>query len=382
MPSSSPIPIWLDVDTGHDDAFALLLAAQHPSLTLLGVSTTYGNAPLAATTHNTLAILTALSRATAVPVYPGAAQSFVRGPAAAPQIHGVTGLDGTTCLPTPTVAAQTEVPAIVAMAAALRATPPRTAWIVATGALTNLALLLAVYPDLAGHVAGVSIMGGAIGGGFAAPAVAAVGGAVTDAAGRERVGNWTPWAEFNIYIDPESAAAVLGNPALQGKLVLVPIDLTHQFLATEEVVRMMRWGKDGEVANAAGAKSPTRLLFAEILTFFAATYAEIFGLTAGPPLHDPLAVAAVLAPELFHDNGGEQFAVEVITAGAHGDSTEIREESGSQCGRTVATLLPEGQKGVRIPRSLEIGKVWAVLEGCLARAEEEAAGAAEKNALA
>jgi len=74
-PTSSPqkTSIWLDVDTGHDDAFAILLAAHHPSSNLLGISTVFGNAPLSNTTHNTLAILTAIKR-TDVPVYAGASK--------------------------------------------------------------------------------------------------------------------------------------------------------------------------------------------------------------------------------------------------------------------------------------------------------------------
>lgn len=176
------------------DAFAILLAAQCKAVKLLGISTIYGNAPLSKTTHNTRAILKAINRED-VPVFAGVSRPFCREPAAAPDIHGESGLDGTTCLPVPSVPAQQEA-AIPAMYKALIQTPPKTAWLVAVGAMTNIALLFSVYPDLAEHLAGLSIMGGAVGGGFSDAPMGKIEGE------GERVGNWSRWAEFNIYIDP------------------------------------------------------------------------------------------------------------------------------------------------------------------------------------
>lgn len=128
---------------------------------------------------------------------------------------------------------------------------------------------------------------------------------------------------------------------------------------------------DRKADDAVAAKSAAddevavvRKLYKEILTFFAQTYADVFRLNA-PPAHDPLAVAAVLAPSLFFDHG-ERYAVHVITEGEHGSSDHVRLGS-SQCGRTVATLLPANESGVRIPRSLEKEKLWRMLDDCLAR---------------
>lgn len=369
---TTPTPLWLDCDTGHDDAFALLLAAQHPSLELLGVSTIFGNAPLTKTTYNTRAILTAINRSD-IPVYPGASRPFCRAPAAAPDIHGESGLDGTTCLPTPTVPEATSPTATEAMYAALISQPPGTAWLVATGCLTNTALLFATHPDLVAHIAGLSIMGGAIGGGFSrAPMGSIVGEG-------ERFGNWTPWAEFNIYIDPESAASVFSNEELAKKTTLIPLDLTHQFLATKDVQRAMLYGYGSGPSNHQEEQPQqpkiVRKLFVEILTFFAKTYADVFGLVDGPPTHDPLAVAAIfpeglLEKEIFADGNGERWDVSVITEGHHGSSDHAR-SGASQCGRTVARLLPAGTPGVRIPRSLDEDRMWRLLEGCLERAAEK-----------
>lgn len=347
--------------TGHDDAFAILLASRHPSINLLGVSTTYGNAPLSKTTYNTRAILKAIGRED-VPVYVGAGKPFCRVAAAAPDIHGESGLDGTTCLPIPDVEPRDDLKAIEAMYRALKSQPAHSVYLVATGALTNTALLFAIYPDLAEHIAGLSIMGGAIGGGFSSAPMGAVKGE------GERFGNWTKTAEFNIYIDPEAAKAVFSNDVLAGKTTLIPLDLTHQFLATQSVQHAMLHGGFDAPAKPMENVATVRKLFFEILTFFAKTYADVFGLTEGPPTHDPLAIAAIFAPDLFHDNGGERYQVDVVTDGDHGSSEHVR-NSASQCGRTVATLLKAGEKGVRIPRGLEWEPLWRMLEECLARAE-------------
>jgi uridine nucleosidase len=353
------IPIWLDCDTGHDDAFAILLAALHPDVKLLGISTIYGNAPLSHTTINTLAILKAIG-CEDVPVYAGASQPFCRPTALAPDIHGESGLDGTSCLPIPDTKARTDDSAVEAMFKALKSEEAGTPWLVCTGALTNAALMFAVHPEMAAHVAGLTHMGGAIGDKFTDAPMGVLKGHGDQG---ERFGNWTPFAEFNVYIDPESARAIFDNRILAAKTTICPLDLTHQLLATSTVQQELLNGR-----QAGGAPSQVRKLFVEILTFFAQTYADVFGLVEGPPLHDPLAVAAAFIPAIFEDNEGERFDIAVITDGAHGSSEEVR-EGGSQCGRTVAKALATGQHGVRIPRSVDQRKMWKMIDECLSRAE-------------
>jgi uridine nucleosidase len=123
---------------------------------------------LANTTKNTLSVLEALGRRE-IPVYPGSSKPFCREAVHAEAIHGSSGLDGTTTLPEP-VRTIPEITgddvALKAMYAALSSTPPGTSWVVSTGALTNIALLFAIYPSLIEHIAGLSIMGGAVGGFF------------------------------------------------------------------------------------------------------------------------------------------------------------------------------------------------------------------------
>lgn len=106
----------------------------------------------------------------------------------------------------------------------------------------------------------------------------------------------------------------------------------------------------------------------DLLMFFAYTYASVFGLTAGPPLHDPVAVAVVLDAELgavgFDDHSGERWLVRVLTDGVH----SARDEESGQLGRTLIETVSEGGQGVRIPRSLDVGRFWEGLQRCVSKA--------------
>jgi uridine nucleosidase len=140
-----------------------------------------------------------------------------------------------------------------------------------------------------------------------------------------------------------------------------------QQLATPEVCQELLYGFDKEVDGTEA--TVLRVLFNQILTFFAKTYADVFGLTEGPPLHDPLAVAMVFLPDLFDDKGGERFAVKVVIDGEHGVDEIAR--TTSQCGRTILTPLKAGGVGVRVPRGLDAGLIWRILDLCLKQAEGE-----------
>lgn len=337
----------------------------------------YGNAPLQNTTHNTLAILTALNR-TSIPVYAGASAPLVRNVIHAADIHGESGLDGTTLLPSPAMGVRNDVSAVEATYRALISTEPRTVWLVATGAMTNAALLFAAHPDLAGHLAAVAIMGGAVGGNFTGADLGAPPSQVTEngtaaRAPLERIGNITPFAEFNFYIDPEAAQALFSNAVLAGKISLVTLDLTHLFLATPSVRQHLL-----QPSGTGDPPSKVRRLFAEILDFFAKTYAEVFDITAGPPVHDPLAVAAAYHPELFLDDPDDadrklRYQIDIVTEGAHGadEGVSKKEVMRSQCGRSIVRLLPEGCEGVRVPRAVDAEAVWGLLAGCLEDCDRE-----------
>lgn len=147
------------------------------------------------------------------------------------------------------------------------AQPKDTAWLVATGSLTNVGLLLKEYPDVVAHLKGVSIMGGSFGDGFTDCPPNIVDGEV-------RVGNIGLWAEFNVLIDPEAAAAVFHNKEVAKKTTLIPLDVSHLCLGTEEVRDMILQGP-GAKAEGDG-KSTLRKMFVELLNFFAGTYEYIY----------------------------------------------------------------------------------------------------------
>ena len=163
--------------------------------------------------------------------------------------------------------------------------------------------------------------------------------------------------------DPEAAQAIFLDGDLAAKTTLIPLDLTHQVLATHRVQQQLLHGPaEGR------ARSPTlfvRPLFHDLLIFFAATYREVFGLVEGPPLHDPNAIAVLLsdAEISFDDRGGERWNVQVVTDGLHSEDDAER----GQVGRTI--ISKANGKGVRIPRGVDVQRLWDMIEDCVQRAE-------------
>jgi len=210
--------------------------------------------------------------------------------------------------------------------------------------LTNVALLFSIFPEVASWIKGLSIMGGAIGGGFTNALLGKVDG-------EERVGNRTRWAEFNIHCDPESASTIFSNPTLASKTTLIPLDLTHLVLATPPILDTLLRGPHGS--------HRLRQLLHDLLTFYSYTYATVFGLTAGPPLHDPVAVAAVLQSSgglEFDDSDGERFSVDVVTGNCE------------RVGMVSVKSVGKGE-GVRIPKGLNVARFWRIIDECVERAE-------------
>ncbi|MDX8144926.1 nucleoside hydrolase [Lentzea sp. BCCO 10_0061] len=242
-----PTPVVLDCDPGHDDAIAILLAAGSPEIDLRAITTVAANQTLDKVTSNARRVCSAAG--ISVPIARGAAQPLVRPLHVAEDIHGESGMDG------PAFGALTvgvvEEHAIDVMHAHMPAT------LVATGALTNVALYLRRYGPSA--VREIVLMGGST----------------------ER-GNTTPYAEFNIYVDPEAAQIVFSSGV---PITMIGLNVTHQALVTPEIVARL---------NALGSLGR---MCGELMTFFAATYREVFGFAA-PPLHDPVAVARVIDPSL------------------------------------------------------------------------------------
>lgn len=250
--------IILDCDPGHDDAIALLLAHGNPRIELVAVTTVHGNQTIEKVTRNALAVAT-VAKITGVPFAAGAHRPLVREAEVAESIHGDSGLDGPV-LPEPTFEVDGRH-AVDLIIDTIMGSEPGTITLVPTGALTNIALAVRKEPRIAGRVKEVVLMGGGY-----------------------HVGNWSAAAEFNIVIDPEAAHIVFNE---SWKLTMVGLDVTHQALATPEVVATI------EAVDTA----PARFVL-ELLTFFAESYRDVQGFDY-PPVHDPCAVAYVIDPTVM-----------------------------------------------------------------------------------
>ncbi len=252
------LPIILDCDPGHDDAIALVLALASPELEVKAVTSSAGNQTPDKTLRNVLRMLTLLKRSD-IPVAGGAVKPLMRDLIIADNVHGETGLDGP-ALPEPGFAPQ-NCTAVELMAKVLRESPEPVT-LVATGPQTNVALLLNSHPELHAKIARIVIMGGAMG-----------------------LGNWTPAAEFNIFVDPEAAEIVFqsGIP-----VVMAGLDVTHRAQIMADDIERFR-----------AINNPVARTVAELLDFFMEYHkTEKWGFQ-GAPLHDPCTIAWLLKPEIF-----------------------------------------------------------------------------------
>ena len=251
--------IIIDTDPGQDDAVAILLALASPELDVLGITAVAGNVPLPLTEKNAR-IVCELAARPDMRVYAGCDAPMTRKLVTAEHVHGKTGLDGPQ-LPEPKMPLQPEH-AVDFIIQTLRDAPSGTVTLCPLGPLTNIATAFERAPDIVEKVAEIVLMGGAY----------------------FQVGNITPAAEFNIYVDPEAAKIVFGSGA---KITVMPLDVTHKALTTRDRVEAFR---------ALGTE-PGRMV-AEWTDFFERFDKEKYG-SAGAPLHDPCVIAYLIRPELF-----------------------------------------------------------------------------------
>ena len=264
--------IVLDCDPGQDDALAILLALAAPdAMETIAITTVGGNVPLPLTSRNARAVVE-LAGVTPPPVHAGCPGPMLKALETAEYVHGESGLNGVV-LPEPSLPQEAEhgVDAIVRI---LMDRPERSVTLVAIGPLTNIALAMIKVPAIIPRIREIVLMGGAVG-----------------------LGNATPAAEFNIYVDPHAAAVVFqaGVP-----LVMFGLDVTHQALVTE--ARLQRF-KDlgGRIGPACHG----------MLEFFNRFDSDRYA-APGAPLHDPCTIAWLLRPDLF---AGKHCHVAVETEG-------------------------------------------------------------------
>ena len=249
-----PTPVIIDCDPGHDDAMAILLALASPELEVVAVTTVAGNASLEKVTTNALKVLDVAGRAD-IPVAAGAERALLHPARTADEVHGETGLDGPE-LPPPSRDPE-PIHAVELLAQKLREQPLT---LIPTAPLTNIALLLALHPELHERIERIVLMGGAWG-----------------------IGNVTPSAEFNIWCDPEAAYRVFTSSI---DTTLVGLDVTHRAMLSAARAEALR------------EKGPAGAVVADLHAFYRRFPLEGYG-HDDTPVHDALAVAHVADPSLL-----------------------------------------------------------------------------------
>ncbi len=253
----TPTPLIIDTDPGVDDAVAIMLALASPEVELLALTTVFGNVPLPATTTNAGRLLALCDRSD-VPVAVGAARPLVHPQRErAESWHGGDGLGGrAAALPAP--AAEPDPRGAVEMLAAVLRSSVEPVTVVPIGPLTNIALLLAVHPELAPRIARIVWMGGSLG-----------------------AGNTSGAAEFNAHCDPEAAHRVLTQAEVP--VTMVPLDLTLRCPAGPDWVEAL-----------AGA-GPRCGELAQVIAHYRAAYRARYGMDA-VAVHDAVAVLEAVLP--------------------------------------------------------------------------------------
>jgi purine nucleosidase len=263
--------IIIDTDPGQDDAVAILLALGSPDeIEVLGITAVAGNVPLPLTEKNAR-IVCELAGRSDVKVFAGCYAPLERKLVTAEHVHGKTGLDGPE-LPDPVMSLQDQH-GVDFIIETLMAEPAGTVTLCPLGPLTNIAAALQKAPEIARRIQEIVLMGGAY----------------------FEVGNITPAAEFNIYVDPEAAKIVFASGV---PIVVMPLDVTHKALVTKP---------RNDAFRALGSKAG--LAVAEMTDFFERFDKEKYG-SQGAPLHDPCVTAYLIRPELF---SGRHINVEIET---------------------------------------------------------------------
>src|SRR6266851_2784922 len=273
--------IILDCDPGHDDAIAILLAAHHPEIDLLAITTVAGNQSLEKTTRNALKVCS-LAAIHDVPVARGMDRPLVRPAKHAPDIHGESGMDGPH-IPEPTIEVAPRHAVDLLIDLLMNSDGDIT--LVPTGPLTNIAAAIRQQPAIVPKIKAISLMAAAI-------------------------------------------VFACGRP-----ITMVPLEVTHQALATPEVTARLR-----------AAQRPVASFAADLLVFFASTYRQVLGFPAAP-LHDPCAVATVIDPTIIR---AHMMHVEIETAGEW------------TSGRTVCDVYARLGKepNARVGYALEVERFW------------------------
>lgn len=259
-----PTKVILDVDTGTDDAVALMFAALHPDLELVAATTVNGNVPVELCTENSLRVFDAIGAD--VPVYEGSRRPMLRPDFPVPRQSGrESGIHGEYLDLPPAKSKKQRERAVDFLVDTYMSSAGADITLVPVGPLTNIAMAMTLEPRIVERIPRVIIMGG----------------------GHE-IGNVTPSAEFNFWADPEAAKIVLNSGVRN--LVLVPLDATHKALISLDDCRRLR-----DLGTPAGAAAAT-LVERRIAGY---NVYQPMALVDSAPVHDALCVAAIVSPSII-----------------------------------------------------------------------------------
>ena len=253
--------IILDCDPGHDDAVAIMLAAAHDNIDILGITCVAGNATLDNTRKNALKICSLIGR-TNIPIYSGADKPMQYKLVTAEHVHGKSGLD-TDGQPIDIVNGY-DIEKMNAVDFIIETCHQSNEpiYLCPLGPLTNIALALKKDPSIKSKIKEIVFMGGAA----------------------MCLGNITPAAEFNIYVDPHAANIVLNSGI---KTVMFGLDVTHKVNVNDKII-----------ADIKGNKNKSSIFFADLMNFYSKTHREIFQINESP-LHDPCVIGYLIDENIF-----------------------------------------------------------------------------------
>lgn len=299
----------LDCDPGHDDAIAMMMAAKHPSLDLLGITIVAGNQTEDKTLVNGLQVCQTVG--IDVPVYSGMTVPMVRDQIVAANIHGESGLDGPVFGP---LKRKPEAKHAVHYIIDTLMASDGDITLVPVGPLTNIAMAMRFEPRIIPKIQEIVLMGGAYG-----------------------LGNFTSAAEFNILADPEAASVVFRSGA---PIVMMGLDLTSQAQCYPHIIARME-----KIGNTASK------LFSDIMNFVLKTQKENYGFE-GSPLHDSTCVAYLIDPSCIVTQ--EMF-------------TEVDIKSEICYGRTACDIFHTTGKAPnsKVAITLDAPRFWDIVEECL-----------------
>ena len=253
--------IILDCDPGHDDAVAIMMASANENIEILGITCVAGNATLDNTTLNALKICSFISK-TNIPVYSGADRPLKLDLVTAEHVHGKSGLDtdGEEIIISKGYAVQKMHAVDFIIQTCHEQNEP--IYLCPVGPLTNIALALQKDPSIKSKIKEIVFMGGA---GMC-------------------LGNITPSAEFNIYVDPHAANIVLNSGV---KTVMFGLDVTHKVNVNDKFIEDIK-----------SNNNRSSFLFAELMDFYSRTHKEVFEINECP-LHDPCVIGYLIDETIF-----------------------------------------------------------------------------------